>query len=165
MSYKPDEAESGIVSKFNDDLMGVICRALDAEEGGGVRSEVILDRMVRVLMLHTVALGHASGCTSAELRELLGRLDYAARSCLAEPIDAGSKFKPAHIGHRFHFAEERAIDSALRWFRRIKAPRIKLSAVVDRVRAKCPGMDPECIRIEIERRMRRMRERVPAAPG
>jgi hypothetical protein len=77
----------------------------------------------------------------------------------------GSKFKPAHIGHRFHFAEERAIDSAWRWFRRIKAPRIKLSAVVDRVRAKCPGMDPERIRIEIERRMRRMREKVPAAPG
>jgi hypothetical protein len=80
----------------------VICRALDAEEGGGVRSEVILDRMVRVLMLHTVALGHASGCTSAELRELWDDSIMQREAVWPNPSTAlGSKFKPAHIGHRF----------------------------------------------------------------
>ena len=100
MSDKPDEAESGIVSKFNDDLMGVICRALDAEEGGGVRSEVILDRMVRVLMLHTVALGHASGCTSAALRELWDDSIMQREAVWPNPSTAlGSKYVTERQAH------------------------------------------------------------------
>jgi hypothetical protein len=54
-----------------------------------------------------------------------------------------------------HFAYQRAMDSAWRWFRRSKAPEISLSEIVARVQAKCPSADPREIRREIEERLSR----------
>jgi hypothetical protein len=57
------------------------------------------------------------------------------------------------------FAYQAAIESAWRWFRRSKKPRIILSEIVERVQAKCPSASPERIKSEIEHRMSRTRHR------
>jgi hypothetical protein len=55
-------------------------------------------------------------------------------------------------------AEQAAIESAWRWFRRSKKPTIALSEIVERVHARCPGVDHERIKSEVERRMARTRK-------
>jgi hypothetical protein len=54
-------------------------------------------------------------------------------------------------------SEKAAIESAWRWFRRSKKPKIRLSGIVKRVHARCPGVSPERIRSEVESRMSRTR--------
>ena len=56
-------------------------------------------------------------------------------------------------------AQQAAIESAWRWMRRSKAPRIALSEIVARVQAKAPGASPAIIQSEIERRISRYRPR------
>jgi hypothetical protein len=58
-----------------------------------------------------------------------------------------------------HQAEQHAIDSAWRWFRRSNAPTIRLSEFVARVQARCPSASPEDLRRELERRLARSRSR------
>jgi hypothetical protein len=52
-------------------------------------------------------------------------------------------------------AEQAAIESAWRWFRRGKKPKIAPSEIVERVDARCPGVSHARIKSEIESRMSR----------
>jgi hypothetical protein len=45
-----------------------------------------------------------------------------------------------------HIEQERAIESAWRWFRRSKNAVVPLSAIVARVKARCPDADALAIR-------------------
>ena len=54
-------------------------------------------------------------------------------------------------------AEQAAIESTWRWFRRSEKPKIAFSEIVARVQAKAPGASPAIIQNEIERRMSQTR--------
>jgi hypothetical protein len=56
-----------------------------------------------------------------------------------------------------YLAEQAAIESAWRWFRRSKKSRVSLSEIAARVHVKCPGVNHERIKSEVEMRMSRTR--------
>jgi hypothetical protein len=69
-----------------------------------------------------------------------------------------------------YFEEQRAFDAAWRWFRRNRSRAVKLSEIIARVHARCPDVDADDIRREVERRLARKRYRGKegehqAAPG